>query len=257
MVDALKKRLGTLALLLSITGCSSVSIEYDRMTGTAFPPAQTVAGQTVTIASIYGKAGYLVQVKEDETNITALIGTVSMTDPDQFDYITEAELDTLEQRHRGSPVGPTSAVCFRAALLPTFCQTYYIYGIVVNHWYENNDGKRDQDILGKMWATTDRRAFANFYKSSVNNTDGGRFLRSTAHEIGHAFNLHHEDGDGKTDIMNQTWKVGLRYVFAFVAAASTDHLIKHDANCRWPGMSKFGAVHTDHVDHGWESATCP
>jgi hypothetical protein len=257
MVDALKKSLGTLALLLSITGCTSVSIEYDRMTGTAFPPAQTVAGQTVTIQSIYANAGYLVGVTEDETNIAALTGPASTTDPDQYDYITEAELDTLEQRHRGSPVAPTSSLCFNLGFFPSFCTTYYIYGIVVNHWFENSNGTRDQGIMGRMWATTNRRAFANFYKHSVVNTDGGRFLRSTAHEIGHAFNLHHEDGDGKTDIMNQTSLVGTSYVFTFVAAASTDHLSSHDANCRWPGMSQFGAVHTNHTNHGWSSATCP
>ena len=108
MVDALRKGLGTLALslLLSITGCTSVSIEYDRMTGTTFPPAQTVAGQTVTIQSIYANAGSLVGVTEDETNIAALTGPASTTDPNQYDYITEAELDTLEQRHRGSPSRP-------------------------------------------------------------------------------------------------------------------------------------------------------
>ena len=127
----------------------------------------------------------------------------------------------------------------------------------MNHWFEENNGTRDQNLLGKMWATTNRRAFANFYRNSVNNSDGARFLRSTAHEIGHAFNLHHEDGDGKTDIMNQTGVVGTSYVFAFVAAASTDHLSNHDANCRWPGMSQFGAVHTNHANHGWSSATCP
>ena len=108
-----------------------------------------------------------------------------------------------------------------------------------------------------MWTADNRRSFANFYRNTTVSGDAGKFLRSAAHEIGHAFNLHHEDGDGSTDIMNQTGVVGSTYVYDFVAAASTDHLANHDKACVWPGQSHFAATHTSHADHGYNSGTCP
>lgn len=245
------------ALLLTLAGCTTTRIEYDRMTGTAFPPDQTVAGQTVTIPSIYATEGYLVGVTQDETNIAALTGPFNPADPNQYDWITDAELDTLEQGHRSIPVDKTTWICWDRGIVPSWCTEYHIYGIVVNHFYEDGSGVRDTGIMGLMWASTNRRAFANFYRNTTVSGDGGKYLRSAAHEIGHAFNLHHEDGDGSTDIMNQTWKVGNSYVYQFVAAASKDHLKSHDAACRWPGQSVFGAVHTGHADHGITTATCP
>ena len=77
------------------------------------------------------------------------------------------------------------------------------------------------------------------------------------HEIGHAFDLHHPDGDGSTDIMNQTGVVGNNYVYQFVAAASTNHLADHDKNCVWPALSAFGATHTNHANHNITTAACP
>lgn len=248
----------TLALLaFALAGCASVHVEYDRMTGTAFPPAQTVNGETVTLETIYASAGYLMKVNQDQTNISALTGPANPADPNQYDYITEAELDTLEQANRSSPVAPTRFICWDRGIVPTYCTRYYLYGIVANHFYEDNAGVRRTSILGIMWATTNRRAFANFYRNSTVNSDGGKYLRSTAHEIGHAFDLHHEDGDGSTDIMNQTGVVGNNYVYRFVAAASTNHLRDHDKKCVFPGISVFGAVHTGHTDHGITTATCP
>ena len=38
---------------------SCVSLEFDRMTGTAFPTSQTVNGQTVTLSSIFDEGDLL------------------------------------------------------------------------------------------------------------------------------------------------------------------------------------------------------
>jgi hypothetical protein len=244
-------------LALALTGCASVQLEYDRMTGTAFPPEQTVNGEKVNLQTIYASEGYILRVQEDQTNIAALTGPANPADPNQYDFITEAELDTLEQANRSVPVAPTSFICFDRAFFPVWCTRYYLYGIVANHFYEDNDGTRRQGILGIMWATTNRRAFANFYRNTTVNSDGAKYLRSTAHEIGHAFDLHHPDGDGSTDIMNQTGVVGNNYVFRFVAAASKNHLKDHDKKCVWPGLSVFGAVHDGHTDHKITTAKCP
>lgn len=246
-----------LATLMALAGCTRTQVEYDRMTGAAFPPDQTVGGQTVTISSIYATESYLVGVSQDETNIAALTGPANPMDPNQYEYITESELDTLERAHRSSPVGKTSWVCFSLGFFPTWCTDYHIYGIVVNHYSEDDDGVRDKGVMGLMWTDDNRRAFTNFYRNATVSGDGGKYLRSAAHEIGHAFNLHHQDGDGSTDIMNQTWKVGTSYVYQFVAAASKNHLKDHDGQCKYPGQSAFGALHTNHADHGITTATCP
>ena len=34
-----------------------------------------------------------------------------------------------------------------------------------------------------------------FYRNTAVSTNPAKYLRSAAHEIGHAYNLHHEDGD--------------------------------------------------------------
>jgi hypothetical protein len=216
----------TVGLLLS--GCDTYRLEYDRMTGTAFPQPQTVSGATVSLSSIYANAGFLLDVLEDTTSIAALPN----------DYITEAELDALEATYRNSPVAPDSWKCGWWIFQFT-CQRYYVWGIVVNHYYEDNDGVPMPDIVGRMWTFSNRRAFANFYRHPYASGDPGRYLRSTAHEIGHAFNLHHPDGaDNPTSLMNTTAAVGQNYTYTF-SANSLDHLKNHPADCVRPGVSSF------------------
>lgn len=236
--------------------CTTTQIEYDRMTGTAFPVQQTQGGQTFSLTSIYAADGYLVGVSEDQTNIAALTGPPNPNDPQQYDFVTDAELDALETANRSSSVAMTSAICFRIGIVPSWCHTHHIYGIVANHFYEDPNGNRLTGVMGIMWTANNRRAFANFYRNTTVSGDGGKYLRSTAHEIGHAFNLHHEDGNGTTDIMNQTGVVGNNYVFDFVDAESTDHLANHAKACVWPAQSTFAAAHTNHADHGYNSGTC-
>ena len=57
----------------------------------------------------------------------------------------------------------------------------------------------------------ERRGCAVFHGEPFINTDNLAFLRTSAHEVGHQFNLHHEDGTTYTErgatklsIMNQT-----------------------------------------------------
>jgi hypothetical protein len=248
--------LGIIGLAVMAGGCSRTyyRLEYDRMTGTAYPPAQTISGNTVNLGSIYGDAGYSLEVIEDDTNIQPLSGPADPADPNQYDYITEAELDTLEQAFRGAPVSPTTWSCGWWIFEGT-CRRYYVYGLVVDHYYEFSSGARSTGIMGIMWTGGDRRAFSNFYKNSTIKTDGGKYLRSTAHEIGHAFNLHHQDGDGSTTIMNQTSVVGNSYVYDF-SVNSQDHLDNHPSKCVRPGTGAFGSVNTIHTAHGWTTANC-
>jgi hypothetical protein len=223
--------------ILPLLGCVTTHLEYDKMSGTSFPPEQTVDGDTVTLSSIYAKAGKLLVVDENDTEIAALAG----------DSISDAELDSVEADNRSSPVDPSSRSCgfwiFRGT-----CTTYYLYGIVVNHFGEDSAGNKSTSLLGRMWTTGNRRAFVNFYKNSTVSGDGGKYLRSAAHEIGHGFNLHHEDGDGVKTIMNQTGVVGDSYVYEF-SSTSLNHLKNHPAHCVFPGTGTFLSCVPDHEDH--------
>jgi hypothetical protein len=228
-------------ILTTLVGCTTGRIEYDRMTGTQYPQPVIVAGDTVDLTTIYWQGERLVTVDEDTTNIAPLTGPNNPLDPDQYDYITLAELETVETANRGDPIGPVTFSCgWNNAYT---CTRYHLYGIVVDHYWEGSCGAacRDTGTLGYMYAgsagaTNDRSAFAGFWKNSTVNSDNGRFLRSQAHEIGHAFNLNHCDGDGSMTIMNTTGTVGATYNYEF-SAASLDHLQNHPDNAVWPGMS--------------------
>lgn len=224
-------------------GCAHCRLEYDRMAGTVFPQAQTVGGDTVDLESVYADSGMALDVQEDDTSIAALSG----------DSIRESELDTLETANRDGPLGPETYSCGFWVFEGT-CTRYHLYGIVVDHYYEYDSGVVGKGIMGIMW-TGDRRAFANFYKNSTVSSNAGKYLRSAAHEIGHAFNLHHEDGDGSTTIMNQTKVVGSSYVYEF-SSTSLDHLSDHPDTCKWPGAGgTFYHCSTDHPPHVVQDCT--
>jgi hypothetical protein len=129
--------------------------------------------------------------------------------------------------------------------------------VVVNHFGRSGgSGACDTGLLGRMWRTDNRSAFAMFHKNGTIQGDGAKYLRSAAHEIGHAFNLHHEDGDGSTTIMNQTGVVGDSFVFEFSDNSET-HLEDHPDDCSFPGVGTFGSVNAEHAGwHGSVTATC-
>ena len=139
------------------------------------------------------------------------------------------------------------------------CTRYHLYGVVTDHYYEYDDGTCGTGIMGIMYDSDDtgnRGAFAVFYKNNTINNNGAKYLRSAAHEIGHAFNLHHSDGDGSTTVMNQTWVVGDTFVYEFSDQSET-HVDDHPDNCRYPGTGSFTSVNEEHAGwHGGVSAPC-
>ena len=104
----------------------------------------------------------------------------------------------------------------------------------MDHFRERNDGVRKTTTLGRMYDPTLRSAFVGFWKNSTVNSDNAKFLRSTAHEVGHAFNVSHCDGDGSTTIMNTTGTVGDTYTYLF-SASSLDHLQTGRFYCSFGG----------------------
>ncbi|MGB4997124.1 MAG: hypothetical protein WBO50_18320, partial [Nitrospira sp.] len=129
-----------------------------------------------------------------------------------------------------------------------FCNTYHLYGAVVNHYGEVLDVCIPEFILGKMWQGHTRSAFAIFYRMNTIQTDGAAYFRTTAHEIGHAFNLHHSDGDG-TSIMTQSDDLTGDPVYRF-SEQSREHLANHPGQCKFPGAigaAPFTWVANDHA----------
>jgi hypothetical protein len=223
------------ALGCSILLASCVSLELDRMAGTAFPPQHIVGGQPVTMSTIFNDAGIKVSVQEDETAIPPL------NIPEDA-CISDAELTTLENGHRALSLFPTSVCPFQ------FCNTYHLYGVIVDHYGEVLDACIPEFVLGKMWQGHTRSAFAIFYRMNTIQTNGPEYLRTTVHEMGHAFNLHHSDGDG-TSIMTQTDDLVGDPAFVF-SAQSRDHLTNHPHQCKYPGAvggAPFTWVVNDHA----------
>lgn len=193
----------------------------------------------LSLPDVYAEANKVVTLHFDDMSIPRLTGA--------GDFLDDGELDTVMTTNRDDPVGPSTFTCF--IFFP--CTEYHVYGIVVDHYYDspslNSTG--DKGIIGVMWSTDDRSAFAMFYRNSTILADGGKYFRSTAHELGHAFNLHHSDGDGSTTIMNQTGTVGDQYKYRF-SAESQEHLDDHPADCVFPGTGSWFSVSVDHADHG-------
>lgn len=234
-------------MLASALAGGVVRLEFDRMTGTAFPTPQTRSGIRHDLPSIYqAGAGVALVVTEDETTIPPLRSFRPGSFGERREYITDAELDALARRHRRLPVAPRSVRCGSPGQPATgTCTEYYVYGIVVDHLYRGKDG-----TLGVMWDTSRRSQFAMFYQHPIVHGDEGRYLRSVAHEIGHAFNLHHEDGDGHSSIITQTQYVGSDYTYEF-SAAEQAHLRNHTPQkCSRPGAGSFTSVDAAHAHSG-------
>ncbi|MBL8072668.1 MAG: hypothetical protein JNM35_16460, partial [Nitrospira sp.] len=81
-------QMSMVAAILSCLLVSCVSLEFDRMTGTAFPSQHMVNGQPVTLSSIFDDAGIKLTVEEDDTGIQPL-------NIAEDDCISDAELSTL------------------------------------------------------------------------------------------------------------------------------------------------------------------
>ena len=214
LVATVTRSFARLWLLFCCLLCSCVSVEFDRMVGTSFPTPQLANGTEVDIHAIYADAGFRVSVEEDDTDIPQLNIPANQC-------ISDAELDALEAVHRDAPLFPDN-------------NTYYLYGVVVNHYGEVLDACIPDWVLGKMWNHHTRSAFAIFYLHSSVVAGSPEYLRTTVHEIGHALNLHHEDGDGATTIMTQTGDLAEDWTFQF-SADSVDHLQNHPDQCKYPG----------------------
>jgi hypothetical protein len=212
-------------------------LEIDMMQGTAFPPDSLVFNNVErTLQGIYLQAGISLDIRLDENNIPDLAGTNGT--------YSDAELHSLMTSHRNSNFQETQSIMSA-------------YMVVVTNY-------DTAGVLGVMFDSSTRLGCAIFHGHSLINTDNRAFLRTAAHELGHQFNLHHEDGvsfieNGTTrfTIMNQTriiqesasgWPNGIGFVFG---DNERRHLSSHIIKNVKPGGGAFYTCSTEHSS--WHS----
>src|SRR5690349_11729972 len=149
-------------------------LEMDKMKGTEFPPNSVeFEGKNHSLHSIYSEAGLTLEVNSDESTIPDLKGPSAA--------YKDSELDSLMKAHR-SPFAQGDKI---SAWL-----------VVVNGLFYAEDPQEGQEpgpdptILGRMFDPQQRLGTAVFYANDMIRTDPKAFLRTTAHEVGHQFNLH-------------------------------------------------------------------
>jgi hypothetical protein len=207
-----------------------VNLEVDKIEGTEFPPQSiSFEGNNITLEGIYAEAGINLKIHYDEESIPNLGG----------DVYSVAELHSLMQSNRNPVINENES-------------NMMAYMVIVTKYEE--DG-----VLGIMFDSPKRGGCAVFYDHDFIRSDERAFIRTVCHELGHEFNLHHEDGitiseNGSTKftIMNQTWKIQpwpAAIGFKFGDHESL-HLSNHPLVNVKPGGSAFYDCNTEHASWG-------
>ena len=205
------------------------TLEIDRIAGTAFPPTNVnFEGRNHSLRTIFQDAGIDLDIVEDEMNIPDTFGT----------QYNSAELLSLMRAHQSVQVSGNRMSAY-LVIVPEFTSP---------------------GVLGIMFDSANRGGCAVFHNTSFIRNDKRAFLRTTAHELGHQFNLHHEDGTTiqggsvtKRTIMNQTrlvmpWPNAISYEFS---DNSKKHLTEHPEDNVRPGGSSFYDCNQEHSN--WHS----
>jgi hypothetical protein len=169
-------------------------LEIDKFQGTPFPPKTiNIEGKEYSMENIFLDADLKIVIRTQETDIVDLVGG-------QDGAYSEPELDNLMLDHRlRSDNGDNMSA----------------YLIIVNGLYDPQDPENpgpDRGTLGIMFNRRQRLGTSVFYGADMIRSDEYAFFRTTIHELGHQFNLLHEDATSYSDnesrrftIMNQTW----------------------------------------------------
>jgi hypothetical protein len=162
-------------------------LEIDRMEGTEVPPSITTDNQTYDITSIFQNTGLeIIPTIEEKLIPTSGIELFS-------DAVLEKFMKSFSNRHKN--------IDGKIANTDLFAYLLIVNGI----------SARGSTVLGVMFDGKKREGTAVFYGNPTIRNDPYFYLRTTVHELGHQFNLHHEDATSniisdkrKFSIMNQT-----------------------------------------------------
>lgn len=200
----------------TFTISAHVDLEVDRISGVgAIPSGQTPpAGGTFDLADIFEAVGITVDVDHDDVNIPDLSGATGCYSSAELTSLLNANRDQTPPANGG-------------------WQTWA--GMVTCH---------DAGLLGVMWQSFTRDGFAVFEDEfAASGLGDPEILRTTAHELGHALNLYHDDGDDGcsgldtgTTIMNRTGDLDSNWRYGF-SAASRAHFDGHPDPSVEPGTA--------------------
>jgi hypothetical protein len=229
-------------------------LEIDKMEGTMFPPGErirfenpftnppiTFENKTYNLKGIFSNAGIELDINSNEAQIPFFGDGL----------FSEADLYSLMSNYSGRS--------------ETSSHDMYAYLVIVNGIVSDRDQNGNvvplPTVLGAMWDIEGRKGTAVFYKNELIRNEPIAFLRTSAHEIGHQFNLHHRDGSvsingsqKKFSIMNQTdiivnyggWPDGISLEFG---PLESKHLSHHNIDFVSPGRSPFnGKCEDEHVN---------
>jgi hypothetical protein len=213
-----------------------IRLEVDRQTGIGGIPQGVVqGGGNWDLWSIYALLSLGVDVIEDDTNIPDLAGACySLGEMDAF----------FAANQDAASADPGDW----------------------NVWAGMVDCDTNPTVLGRMFrnASNERDGFAVFVTTvqgscitagtcacGIAATANQAILRTTAHELGHALNLCHQNGDSAcigcagTTIMNQSGTTGPGWSYTWSTAAS-NHISSAAQLCIEPGTSTgFGVCPTN------------
>ena len=152
-----------------------VIMEVDRMLGTpALADVQTLDGQEVSLAKIYREAG------------VELVIVPSNTDLPRVESVTLGDLHGLMMDHRDQTLDADLEVyCLMATRLLGEPGEPETLGIMFDF------GENDENDIP-------REAFAVFADAHTGGTQTPEILLTTAHELAHCFNIHHNDWEGES-----------------------------------------------------------
>jgi hypothetical protein len=204
-----------------------VFLEVDQMAGTPpLPLERDVGGTRVTLEGIYADAGLDLDVRRDQADLP------------RKDAVTLADLDAM-------------MVAFHSLTPPP--DAMYIHLLVVTR------DQDDPDTLGIMFDLGDedtdnlpREGFAMFADAHQGlPTDAPtEMLLTAAHELGHCFNLHHADWEGRSFKSGSTIE-GYSLadtVLWRLSQVSKSHLSGDPGPEVWPGKKSlaFGLITSTH-----------
>jgi hypothetical protein len=198
-------------------------VEIDKMKGTRFPPdSATFEGKTISLETIFGNTGITLEIEKDEGEIES---TGAIAAPST---ITQAELHNLISSHRKP--------------FKIIGDKMFGYLIIVSPKFVDEKGKVT-DKLGetinvKVGTGPFRQASVVFFNSGLGtgtdrhkpaaSEDDLSFLHTASHELGHQFNLHHQDFEHFFD--------GTRTRFTIMLSSSDPNAL---LRLRWPNSESF------------------